>query len=86
MFAKLWMNSLLGHLKRLDKMVVLTNSALHDWPELDNVVKIPDTLPFKIDGDSCELIFVDYYLPKQFHAAYQLDSVQKIFPQATVKS
>jgi superfamily II DNA helicase RecQ len=33
---------------------------------------------FKIDGDSCELIFVDYYLPKQFHAAYQLDSVQKI--------
>ena len=52
LFAKLWMNSLLGHLKRLDKMVVLTNSALHDWPELDNVVKIPDTLPFKIDGKS----------------------------------
>ncbi len=32
---------------------------------------------FKIDGDSCELICVDYYLPKQFHAAYQLDAVQK---------
>lgn len=50
LFAKLWMNSLLGHLKRLDKMVVLTDSALYDWPELDNVVKIPDALPFKIDG------------------------------------
>lgn len=33
---------------------------------------------FKIDGDSCELIFVDYYLPKQFHAAYQLDAVRKV--------
>lgn len=52
LFAKLWMNSLLGHLKRLDKMVVLTDSALYDWPELDNVVKIPDALPFKIDGKS----------------------------------
>lgn len=50
LFAKQWMNSLLGHLKRLDKMVVLTDSALYDWPELDNVVKIPDALPFKIDG------------------------------------
>ncbi len=52
LFAKLWMNSLLGHLKRLDKMVVLTDNALNDWPELDNVVKIPDSLPFKIDGKS----------------------------------
>lgn len=52
LFAKLWMNSLLGHLKRLDKMVVLTDSALKDWSELDNVVKIPDALPFKIDGKS----------------------------------
>jgi glycosyltransferase involved in cell wall biosynthesis len=52
LFANLWMNSLLGHLKRLDKMIVLTDSALNDWPELDNVVKIPDALPFKIDGKS----------------------------------
>ena len=52
LFAKLWMNNLLGHLKRLDKMVVLTDNALNDWPELDNVVKIPDALPFKIDGAS----------------------------------
>lgn len=52
LFAKLWMSNLLGHLKRLDKMVVLTDNALNDWPELDNVVKIPDALPFKIDGAS----------------------------------
>lgn len=52
LFAKMWMNSLLKHLKRLDKMVVLTDNALNDWPELDNVVKIPDALPFKIDGAS----------------------------------
>ena len=32
---------------------------------------------FKVNGDECELIFVDYYLPKQFHAAYQLDAVRK---------
>ncbi len=52
LFAKMWMNSLLGDLKRLDKMVVLTDSALKDWPELCNVVKIPDALPFRIDGKS----------------------------------
>lgn len=52
LFAKLWMNSLLRHLKRLDKMIVLSDSALKEWPELGNVVKIPDALPFKIDGNS----------------------------------
>lgn len=52
LLAKMWMNSLLRHLKRLDKMVVLTDSALNDWAELDNVVKIPDALPFKMDGKS----------------------------------
>lgn len=31
---------------------------------------------FKVNGDECELILVDYYLPKQFHAAYQLDAVR----------
>ena len=30
---------------------------------------------FKIDGNSCELIAVDYFIPKQFHASYQLDAV-----------
>lgn len=31
---------------------------------------------FVINGNECELILVDYYLPKQFHAAYQLDAVR----------
>jgi glycosyltransferase involved in cell wall biosynthesis len=51
-FAKLWMNNLLGHLRHLDKMVVLTDNAVNDWPELSNVVKIPDALPFRIDDRS----------------------------------
>ena len=52
MFVRLWKKNLLRNLKRLDKMVVLTDNALNDWPELDNVVKIPDALPFKIDNKS----------------------------------
>lgn len=32
---------------------------------------------FKVNSDECKLILVDYYLPKQFHAAYQLDAVRK---------
>lgn len=51
-FARLWMNNLLGHLRHLDKMVVLTDNAVNDWPELSNVVKIPDALPFRIDDRS----------------------------------
>lgn len=48
LFARLWMNNLIGHLKQLDKMVVLTESAKQDWPELSNVVLIPDPLPFSV--------------------------------------
>lgn len=51
-FAHVWMNSLTRHLKQLDKMVVLTDSALKDWPELNNIVKIPDPLPFQINEKS----------------------------------
>ena len=52
LFAHLWKKDLIGHLKKLDKMVVLTDSALLDWPELSNVVKIPDPLPFELDSNS----------------------------------
>lgn len=48
-FARFWMNNLIGHLKQLDRMVVLTESAKNDWPELSNVTLIPDPLPFKVD-------------------------------------
>jgi glycosyltransferase involved in cell wall biosynthesis len=48
-FARFWMNDLLRHLKKLDRMVVLTEDAKRDWPELSNVQLIPDPVPFKVD-------------------------------------
>lgn len=45
-FAKYWMNSLIRHLKRLDKFIVLTEEDRHNWTELDNVAIIPNPLPF----------------------------------------
>jgi glycosyltransferase involved in cell wall biosynthesis len=51
-FAHVWMNSLIQHLRQLDKMVVLTDSAMNDWPELNHIVKIPDPLPFHIKAKS----------------------------------
>lgn len=53
LFAKFWAWNLLGHLRELDKMVVLTDCALDDWPELKNVIKIPDPLPFRLNEKSC---------------------------------
>ena len=45
-FAKLWANNLVGHLKKLDKLVVLTKEDCLAWPELKNTCVIPDPLPF----------------------------------------
>lgn len=49
MFAKLWMNNLVGHLRKLDKFVVLTEEDKHQWKELCNVKVIPDPLSFPSD-------------------------------------
>jgi glycosyltransferase involved in cell wall biosynthesis len=46
LFAKFWMHSLVRHLKSLDKFIVLTEEDCHNWTELDNVVIIPNPLPF----------------------------------------
>ena len=48
-FARFWMNDLIKHLRKLDRMVVLTEDAKRDWPELSNVKLIPDPIPFKVD-------------------------------------
>lgn len=48
-FALFWMNNLVKHLKQLDRMVVLTEDAQKDWPELSNVRLIPDPIPFTVD-------------------------------------
>ena len=48
LFAKLWMRSLVGKLKRLDQLVVLTDKSKASWPELSNVTVIPDPIPMPI--------------------------------------
>lgn len=51
-----WMKSLLKNLKQLDKFVVLTEEDSKNWPELDNLVVIPNffsSIPLqKSDGNS----------------------------------
>ena len=52
LFAKLWMDSLVRKLKKLDRLVVLTEKSKVSWPELSNVVVIPDPLPFQVEAKS----------------------------------
>jgi len=52
LFAKFWMRSLVGKLKRLDRFVVLTEEDKLAWPELTNVCVIPDPLSFKATQQS----------------------------------
>lgn len=44
LFAKYWSYNLVSHLRRLDKLVVLTEKDREAWVELDNVLAIPDPL------------------------------------------
>ena len=48
LFAKFWMKSLVGKLKRLDQLVVLTDKSKTSWPELSNVTVIPDPIPLSM--------------------------------------
>ena len=45
-FAKLWMKNLIGHLCKLDRFVVLTEEDKLAWPEIENVIAIPDPMTF----------------------------------------
>lgn len=45
-FAKFWMSNLVGHLRKLDKFVVLTEEDKKQWVELNNIISIPDPLTF----------------------------------------
>lgn len=49
LFARFWMNSLVGHLRKLDRFIVLTEEDRSQWQELSNVEVIPDPLSFKTD-------------------------------------
>lgn len=46
LFARYWSWRLVHHLRLLDRLVVLTEHDRAAWTELDNVVAIPDPLPF----------------------------------------
>ena len=46
LFSKLWMNNLLDKLKQLNRLVVLTEQDKASWVELNNVIAIPNPLPF----------------------------------------
>ena len=46
LFARLWMRSLVGHLRQLDRFVVLTEEDKAAWHELQNVVVIHNPVSF----------------------------------------
>ena len=46
LFSRLWMHNLVGKLRRLERLVVLTEKDREAWTDLTNVVAIPDPLPF----------------------------------------
>ena len=52
LFVKWWKKMLVSRLRALDKLVVLTESSVKEWPELDNIVMIPDPLPIQVDSKS----------------------------------
>ncbi len=53
--TKLWINSLLKQLKRLDCFVVLSEEDYKNWPELKNKIVIPNSISYFPDFQStCE--------------------------------
>jgi glycosyltransferase involved in cell wall biosynthesis len=52
LFSKFWMNSLVSHLQKLDRFVVLTEEDKQNWPEIQHIEVIPNPLAFKIDQKS----------------------------------
>ena len=45
LFAQYWMYRLIGQLRQLDRMIVLTEKDRKTWTELDNVMAISNPLP-----------------------------------------
>ena len=65
LIANMWKRQLIRELKKLKKFVVLTNEDKKLWPELDNVVVIPNPLSFfpdaTSDSDTCQALAVGRY-------------------------
>lgn len=51
LFARFWMKNLVGKLKRLDQLVVLTDKTNASWPELSNVTVIPDPITIEVKSE-----------------------------------
>lgn len=47
-----WKDRVVSNLLKLDKLIVLTNDAVAEWPELTNIRMIPDPLSIKVNGYS----------------------------------
>ena len=64
-FARFWSNNLLGHLRKLNRLVVLTEKDREAWHELDNVEAIPNPLPFDVcnisNQESKRLLLIGRY-------------------------
>ena len=52
LFAKYWNWSLIRHLRKLDKFIVLTNEDRTNWKELENVTVIHNPVSFKVKEQS----------------------------------
>lgn len=52
LFAKYWKWSLIRHLRKLDKFIVLTNEDRTNWKELENVTVIHNPVSFKVKEQS----------------------------------
>ena len=46
LFSRYWNYKLIGSLRKLERMIVLTEKDCKAWKELDNVIAIPNPLPF----------------------------------------
>lgn len=51
-FSKLWMMSLVRHLKKLDRFIVLSSEDKENWHDLHNVKVISNPLPFQTEQTS----------------------------------
>jgi len=52
LFSKWWRSDVVRQFQRFDRFVVLTDNAAAEWPELSNLIMIPDPMPLLISGYS----------------------------------
>ena len=86
LFSKLWMNNLLGKLEQLNRLVVLTEQDKASWVELNNVIAIPNPLPFSfsiVSSQECKRVIAvgRYCHEKGYDSLFRAwAKVQKVCP------